>query len=67
MISFLFLLYVYFSQNLNQLYFTESTVLADKARDLLLESDPAAASVVIGFETNANYCCGVFIWRDLDA
>ena len=41
---------------------------ADKANDLQLESDPrVAGSVVIGSGTNANYCRGVFIFKDLDA
>ena len=40
----------------------------DKANDLQLESDPrVAGSVVIGSGTNANYCRGVFIFKDLDA
>ena len=41
---------------------------ADKANDLQLESDPrVAGSVVIGSGTNANYCRGVFIFKNLDA
>ena len=41
---------------------------ADKANDLQLESDPrVAGSVVIGSGTNANYCRGVFICKNLDA